>query len=367
MAVYRCEVKRVSRSSGRSAVAAAAYRAADRLTNTQDGKRHDYRRRGPGVVHSEILTPENAPEWAQQRGRLWNEAEAAERRKDANVAREVIVSLPHELDDDQRAELVRGFASRLVERYGVAVDLSVHRPDRKGDQRNHHAHLMMTSRRLTREGLGEKTRELDDRQRGPLEIEAIRELWENEQNHALARANVGERVTRMSLKEQGIDREPQPKIGEAANALMKRGQPTRIGERWREVADRNAMKENAARVRAMRREEEAQEQQRRPTMRENMARQRTERIEREKQEAIERALRAARQAEAAQKAAQPDPSNLEVVRAWEEMRNQELREQRRQREAEQQQNLDQGRTRERGPPREAAGSRSRARRYAPDG
>lgn len=377
MAVYRCEVKTLKRAEGRSAVAAVAYRAADRLTNAQDGRRHDYRRRGPGVAHAEILIPEAAPEWARQRGRLWNEAEGAEKRKNSVTAREVLVSLPHELDDAQRAELVRGFASRLVERYGVAVDLSIHRPDRKGDQRNHHAHLMMTTRRMARAGFTEKTRELDDmKKRGPEEIEAIRALWEQEQNNALERAGSKERVTRKSLAERGIDREPQPKIGEAANALMKRGQKTRIGERWREVADRNAMKENAARVRAMREQEdreraEAQreEAQRRPSMRENMARQRSARIEREKQEAIERALRAAQQAEAAQKAAppKPDPSNLEAVRAWEEMRNQELREQRRKREAEQQQTLDQGRNRERGPPREAAGSRSRARRYAPDG
>jgi hypothetical protein len=204
----------------------------------------------------------------------------------------VIVSLPHELDDRQRADLVRGFAAGLVERYGVAVDMSIHRPDPKGDNRNHHAHLMMTSRRMTAEGLAAKTRELDDRKTGPLEIEAIRALWEREQNNALSKAGVPERVTRKSLAEQGIDREPQPKIGEAANALMRRGEPSRRGELHKEVADRNAMKENTARVMAMR---EQEEEQRRVTMREHMARQRSERLEAEKREAVTRALDAAAQ------------------------------------------------------------------------
>lgn len=122
MAVYRCEVKRISRSSGRSSVAAAAYRAADRLHDERTATPHDYRRRAAGVAYAEVVTPQGAPLWAQQRGKLWNAVEAAERRKDANTAREVLVSLPHELDDRQRVELVRQFSSRLVERYGVAVD-----------------------------------------------------------------------------------------------------------------------------------------------------------------------------------------------------------------------------------------------------
>jgi len=150
----------------------------------------------------------------------------------------------------------------------------------------------MTSRRMTAEGLTAKTRELDDRKTGPLEIEAIRALWEREQNNAHSKADVPERVTRKSLAEQGIDREPQPKIGEAANALMRRGEPSRRGELHKEVADRNAMKENTARVMAMR---EQEEEQRRVTMREHMARQRSERLEAEKREAVTRALDAAGQ------------------------------------------------------------------------
>jgi hypothetical protein len=299
VAVYRCEIKTIGRAAGRSAVAAAAYRSASRGTNQRDGVTHDYRRRSRGVVHSEIVAPAHAPDWAQQRNRLWNEAEAAENRRNSVTAREIIVSLPHELDDRQRTDLVRQFAAGLLDRYGVAVDMSIHRPDPKGDNRNHHAHLMMTTRRLTAEGFTEKTRELDDqtkpkdggRPRGPLEVEAIRTLWENEQNNALSRAGVAERVTRKSLAEQGIDREPQPKIGEAANALQRRREPAQLAERCKEVIDRNAAKEAARAAETLRQERE--EEQRRVTMREHMARQRSERLEAEKREAVARALEAA--------------------------------------------------------------------------
>ena len=314
MAVFRCEVKRVSRTSGRSAVAAAAYRAAERLRDEQAnegaGKVHDYRRRAPGVAYRETMAPKGAPEWATQRGRLWNEAERAENRKNSTTAREAITSLPHELDDVQRIELVRGFASRLIGRYGVAVDMAIHHPDRKGDQRNHHAHILFTTRRMGREGLAEKTRELDDRTTGPLEIQAIREMWEEEQNLALERAGKIERVSRLSNQAQGIEREPQPKLGEAATALMRQGQPTRLGARWKEVADRNAMQANAARVMKMRQAEDAKPAPKVSPMRANMAaqadRKRSAKVEAEKQDAIKRALDAAAQ----QKAREQGPAHI---------------------------------------------------------
>lgn len=168
MAVYRCEVKTLNRAAGRSAVAAAAYRSGERLRDQRAELTHDYRRRAKGIVHTEMLAPEQVSQWATRMGQLWNEAERAENRRNSNTAREVILSLPHELDDKQRIELVRRFGARLVERYGVAVDLAVHKPDRQGDQRNHHAHLMMTTRRLTADGFTEKTRELDEKKgRGP--------------------------------------------------------------------------------------------------------------------------------------------------------------------------------------------------------
>lgn len=307
MAVYRCEVKRISRSAGQSAVAAAAYRSATRLRQQENGhhqpeaKLHDYRRRALGVAYREVMAGKDAPEWARDRAELWNAAERAENRRNSVTAREILLSLPHELDDAERIELTRGFAERLIERYGVAVDLAIHRPDRKGDQRNHHAHVMMTTRRMGPEGLKEKTRELDDRITGPQEIEAIREIWEREQNLVLERTGKQERVSRLSNEARGIDREPQAKLGEKFTVLGRQGIQPRAAESWQEVARRRRLKKDenrpeAEKRHALERQALARKYQRaeHSRMRQNMAKQREER-EKEKQAAVERALLAAGQ------------------------------------------------------------------------
>ena len=156
MAIYHCNMSTVSRSSGRSAVAAAAYRTAEKLLNERDGELHDFTRRS-GVAGSEIVLPEGADaDWALDRSALWNAAEKAEKRKDSRVAREFEVSLPHELDADQRVALARAFAQHLADWYGAAVDMAIHEPHGKTDGRNHHAHLLMTTRQLAPDGLGTK-------------------------------------------------------------------------------------------------------------------------------------------------------------------------------------------------------------------
>ena len=164
------------------------------------GEVHDYRRR-TGVEHVASFAPEGmAP---QPSAELWNRAEAAEVRKNARVAREVLVALPAELSPTQRRELAVGIAQALADRYGTAGTLAVHTPDREGDQRNHHAHILMTTRRLEPSGeLGEKTRELDDVKRGPQEIEWVRAMIEARTNHALELAGSEARVDRRSLVEQ---------------------------------------------------------------------------------------------------------------------------------------------------------------------
>ncbi len=200
MAIYSASVKTVSRGGGRSATAAAAYRNGEEITDERTGEVHDYRRR-TGVEHVASFAPEGmAP---QPSAELWNRAEAAEVRKNARVAREVLVALPAELSPTQRRELAVGIAQALADRYGTAGTLAVHTPDREGDQRNHHAHILMTTRRLEPSGaLGEKTRELDDVKRGPQEIEWVRAMIEARTNHALERAGSAERVDRRSLVEQ---------------------------------------------------------------------------------------------------------------------------------------------------------------------
>lgn len=200
MAIYSASVKTVSRGGGRSATAAAAYRNGEEITDERTGEVHDYRRR-TGVEHVASFAPEGmAP---QPSAELWNRAEAAEVRKNARVAREVLVALPAELTPEQRRELAQGIAQALADRYGTAGTLAVHTPDREGDQRNHHAHILMTTRRLEPTGeLGEKTRELDDVKRGPQEVEWVRAMIEARTNHALERAGSEARVDRRSLVEQ---------------------------------------------------------------------------------------------------------------------------------------------------------------------
>ncbi|MBK3457386.1 MobQ family relaxase [Pseudomonas sp. MF6754] len=200
MALYSASVKPVSRSSGRSATAAAAYRNAEKIMDERTGEIHDYTRRS-GVDHVESFAPVGmAP---QSGAELWNKAEAAEVRKNARVAREVLVALPHELDQVQRRELAKSIAQGLADHYGTAGTLAVHHPDREGDNRNHHVHILMTTRRLDASGqLGEKTRELDDVKRGPQEVEWIRAMIEDRTNRSLERAGVEARVDRRSLIEQ---------------------------------------------------------------------------------------------------------------------------------------------------------------------
>ena len=200
MALYSASVKPVSRGSGRSATAAAAYRNAERITDERTGEIHDYTRRS-GVDHVEAFAPHGHAVLAS--AELWNRAETAEVRKNARVAREVLVALPHELDQVQRRDLAKSIAQDLANRYGTAGTLAVHQPDREGDNRNHHVHILMTTRRIEADGqLGEKTRELDDVKRGPQEVEWIRAMIEGRTNHALERAGIDARVDRRSLVDQ---------------------------------------------------------------------------------------------------------------------------------------------------------------------
>lgn len=201
MASYHLSVKSVSRATGRSAPAAAAYRTATRIENERDGLVHDYTRRS-GVEDAFLVVPEGAA-WAEDRAALWNAAEAAEKRKDAKVAREYELALPHELNPVQRRALARRFGQAVVNLFGVAADIAIHAPHPEGDQRNWHAHVLTTTRVVTTEGLGAKTRELDVIQTAGPAVEALRELWAMQVNWALARAQVAERVDHRSLERQG--------------------------------------------------------------------------------------------------------------------------------------------------------------------
>lgn len=253
LAIFYAQIKPLSRGDGRSSVAAAAYRAGERLEDARTGLVHDYTRRS-GVSMAEVLTPEGSVD----RSALWNAAEAVEKRKDSRTAREWVLALPSELDAPAREELARSFAAELVRRYGVAVDMAIHEPGKEGDERNHHAHLLATTRRVERDGsgspvMGEKTPlELSDTKRramglGPAaaEVTELRQVWEGLANAALERAGRSERIDSRSLEAQGVDREPTRHLGPAATA-MERRQGSRLGDENREVQRRNAERERLA-------------------------------------------------------------------------------------------------------------------------
>ncbi|MCA0248241.1 MAG: Ti-type conjugative transfer relaxase TraA [Proteobacteria bacterium] len=231
MAIYHLSMKPISRKQGRSSVAAAAYRSGTVLVNARDGLIHDYRRKA-GVEHSEIVLPDGVQaEWAKDREWLWNAAEVAETRKDARVAREVEVALPHELDAAERLELTRAFARDLANRYGVAVDFSIHAPHDDSDVRNHHAHIMMTTRKVESAGLTDKTlleREnkwllANDLPTSQMQMKDIRQAWEVHSNSALARAGHDIRIDHRSHRDRGLEIEPTQHVGVQATQLARRG------------------------------------------------------------------------------------------------------------------------------------------------
>lgn len=235
VAIYHLSVKTVSRSSGRSAVAAAAYRSGIRLACERDGRTHDYTRKR-GVVESFIVAPAGAEAWASDRSALWNRAEAAETRKNSTVAREYELALPAELPEGERVALARRFAETVVERFGVVADVALHEPHREGDERNWHAHILTTTRAANENGLGGKTRQLDDRATGPALVEGLREVWAEQVNAALERAQVEERVDHRSFARRGLEQAPTVHLGPAASALERRGVQTGVGDVNRAVA-----------------------------------------------------------------------------------------------------------------------------------
>ena len=233
MAIYHCSIKPISRGAGQSIVAAAAYRHACKLEDSRTGEVFDYSRK-QGLESSILYFPSGVnPTWAQDRGELWNAAESAEKRKDARLGRELVLALPAELSPEQRCELVGEIARHLANRYGLAVDVAIHQPSRHGDERNHHVHILMSSRRITQDGFGAKARELDDKTSGPQEVESIRATWAGMANRALERAKQYVRIDHRSLKAQEIRRQPTVHLGVAASAMERRGITTRLGDRNR--------------------------------------------------------------------------------------------------------------------------------------
>ena len=233
MAIFHLSVKTVSRSAGRSATAAAAYRAGVEITDERTGEVHNYRRKS-GIESAALFLPADAPEWASERAKLWNAAEQSETRKNSTVAREFEVALPAELSPDQRRELAHDFTRALVKKYGFAADCAIHLPGKAGDSNNHHAHILCTTRKLTVEGFAAKTRELDDRATGAGQVLVCRELFARMTNSALEKHGFSDRVDHRSLAAQGIDRAATIHLGPSATAIERRGEVSQKTEHHQE-------------------------------------------------------------------------------------------------------------------------------------
>lgn len=237
MAIYHFSAKIVSRQSGRTALGAAAYRSGERLQ--QDGiggVLHDYSRKA-GVVHKEILAPENAPEWAKNRVQLWNEIDRIEQRKDAQLAREVEVALPVELGLREQVELLRGFVQAQFVSRGMVADIAIHHDN----PQNPHAHVMLTLREIGPNGFGDKDRDWNQK---PL-LREWREAWAAAVNEQLVMGGHEARVDHRSFKEQGIELVPGRKIGVSLDRQVAEDLPKYLTERvleQREIARENGEK-----------------------------------------------------------------------------------------------------------------------------
>src|SRR5579885_686861 len=208
MAIYHFSGTVISRSQGRSAVACAAYRSAEKLHDEKYDREHDYTHK-QDVASAEILLPENAPAWMADREKLWNAVEANEKRKDAQLAREFNFALPRELTLEQNIELAKDFVKEAFVSKGMVADLCIHN-DRQPDGKFHpHAHVMLTMREVTQDGFGQKVRAWNDKAM----LLTWRQEWAEVANKHLALHGHDLRIDHRTLVEQGINLEPQHKIG----------------------------------------------------------------------------------------------------------------------------------------------------------
>lgn len=241
MAIFHLSTKPIKRSSGRSATASAAYRAACEIEDKRTGLTHDYSKKS-GVVNSEAFVVVDGEKVAVDRAQLWNAAEFAEKRKDARTAREIVINLPHELSKELRQNLVEDFTEYVAQKYNVAIDYAIHEPDKHGDNRNHHAHILMTTRDVTLKNgsveLGKKTSlELSNTKLKTLDmpktqeqIVSLRESWATMTNDYLSFANVDARIDHRSFEEQELSIKPTIKLGWEASALERSGIATDRGD-----------------------------------------------------------------------------------------------------------------------------------------
>lgn len=235
MAIYHLHVKVIGRKAGSSAVASAAYRSASRLRDERLDRDQDFSAKR-GVVHSEVLLPENAPEVWEDRERLWNDVEAFEVRKDAQLAREVEFAIPREMTQAQGIELARDFARDQFVDQGMIADLNVHWDMGEDGMPKPHAHVMLTMRSVDENGFGPKVRDWNRTEM----VERWRERWAEHVNERLAELDIDARIDHRSLEVQGIGLEPQSQIGAPAQRIEGEGvEAADRADMHREIARNN--------------------------------------------------------------------------------------------------------------------------------
>ena len=218
MAIYHFSAKVVSRANGSSAVASAAYRSASELHDNRLGRDHDFSNKA-GVIHSEVMLPEGAPERLNDRSTLWNEMEAGEKRKDAQLAREVEFSIPREMSEKQGVALAQDFVKKQFVDRGMVADLNVHWDKAKDGTPKPHAHVMLAMRDVGPEGFGKKNRDWNSTEL----LKDWREAWSAHVNERMAELGLEGRIDHRSYEAQGIELEPQHKIGPAASRRPEQG------------------------------------------------------------------------------------------------------------------------------------------------
>ena len=260
IAIYHCNISIVSRGKGKSAVAAAAYRSGEKITNEWDGMTHDYTRKR-GVVHTEILLPPHAPPSFSDRAALWNSVELYEKAGNAQLAREIDAALPIELSREEQIRLVREYCSSQFVSRGMCVDFAIH----DTGSGNPHCHIMLTMRPLDERGAwaakSKKEYDLDENGErirlpsGRYKTHKVdltgwndkgnallwRKAWADISNAYLERAGSPERIDHRSNAERGIDELPTVHMGVAACQMEKKGIATEKGELNRNIQKANRL------------------------------------------------------------------------------------------------------------------------------
>jgi ATP-dependent exoDNAse (exonuclease V) alpha subunit len=253
MAIYHLHLQIITRGEGKSAVAAAAYRSAEKLINDYDGEIHDYTRKG-GVVHTEILLPDHAPREFAERSVLWNVVERAENQRNSQLARELNVALPYELTQEQNIALVREYVQRTFVAAGMCADIAIHDPDHEAP--NPHAHIMLTMRPLNLDGTwGQKVRKVNGKRVYTTDwndrdkAEVWRAAWADAVNAELAAHGHAERIDHRSYERQGVEQIPTVHLGVAVSQMERRGIVTDRGNINRDIEFSNSqIKQLRARI-----------------------------------------------------------------------------------------------------------------------